>query len=129
MLLAGVPDRHPDLSIIVPHGGAALPVLADRVSLMAPMLSLAPTPPGHFLAQLKSLYYDLAGAPLPRQLPALLSIADPDKLLYGSDAAFTPWPAIKFLLGQLQTTPTLTDTQRTALFTTNATKLFPRFCA
>ena len=37
--LAGVLQRHPDLRVIVPHAGAALPVLAGRVDLFAPVLA------------------------------------------------------------------------------------------
>jgi predicted TIM-barrel fold metal-dependent hydrolase len=67
MMLSGALDRHAALRVIVPHGGAALPALADRVALMAPMLDLpAPVPRGHVLTLLRRLYYDLAGAPVPR---------------------------------------------------------------
>jgi predicted TIM-barrel fold metal-dependent hydrolase len=121
MMLSGALDRHAALRVIVPHGGAALPALADRVALMAPMLDLpAPVPRGHVLTLLRRLYYDLAGAPVPRQLGALLQIADTDRLLYGSDAPFTPAPAVAFLLAQLEQTEWLDDAARAKIFCGNA---------
>ena len=41
------------------------------------------------MAQLRRLYYDTAGTPFPRQIPALLNLVDASRLLYGSDY---PWP-------------------------------------
>jgi len=88
---------------------------------MAPMLELpAPVPRGHVLTLLRRLYYDLAGAPGPRQHGALLQIADPDRLLYGSDAPFTPPPAVAFLLAQLEQTDLLDDAARESIFCRNA---------
>jgi 6-methylsalicylate decarboxylase len=90
LILAGTLERHPELSIIVPHGGGALPLLADRINgfLMAAQPHDGPAPDA--VAQLRRLYYDLAGTPFPRQVPALLSLVDPGQLLYGSDFPFTP---------------------------------------
>jgi predicted TIM-barrel fold metal-dependent hydrolase len=90
LILAGTLTRHPEINIIVPHGGGALPLLADRIkaflSASSPPLDPAPDP----VAQLRRLYYDLAGTPFPRQVPALLSLVGPGQLLYGSDFCFTP---------------------------------------
>ncbi len=35
LLLAGVLARHPGLRVIIPHGGGALPALADRIDEFA----------------------------------------------------------------------------------------------
>jgi predicted TIM-barrel fold metal-dependent hydrolase len=121
MMLSGALDRYAALRVIVPHGGAALPVLADRVAIMAPMLDLpSPMPPGHVMTLLRRLYYDLAGAPVPRQLTALRQIAAVDHLLYGSDAPFTPAPAVAALLRQLEQTEILNDSDRALVFSENA---------
>jgi predicted TIM-barrel fold metal-dependent hydrolase len=90
LLFAGTLERHPGLRVIVPHCGGALPVLADRINgfmrLFAPGDRQAPDA----VAQLRRLYYDTAGPAFPRQLPALLSLADPARVLYGSDYCWTP---------------------------------------
>ena len=37
---------------------------------------------------MKNLYFDLAGKVLPYQLPTLLEMVDPDKIVYGSDTLY-----------------------------------------
>ncbi len=39
LVLSGVLERHPGLQLLVPHAGAALPVLAARVELLLPLLA------------------------------------------------------------------------------------------
>ncbi|MEU6131204.1 amidohydrolase family protein [Saccharopolyspora sp. NPDC047091] len=91
LVLSGALDRHPRIRFVVPHAGAALPVLADRIA-MAPALTGGPQV--DVLGALRGLHYDLAGFALPHQLPALLRLVGPDRLLYGSDLPFTPaWAA------------------------------------
>ncbi|GGZ24035.1 amidohydrolase [Streptomyces nitrosporeus] len=93
LLFAGTLLRHPGLKVVVPHCGGALPVLADRINgfmrLFMPSEDGAPDA----VAQLRELYYDVAGPAFPRQVPALLNLARPDRLLYGSDYCWTPAPA------------------------------------
>lgn len=123
MVLAGVLERHPDLQVIVPHAGAALAVLANRVELLLPLL----TPPGgeaapSLRAALRRLHFDLAGAPVPELLAALLSVADESKIHYGSDFPFTPADSCVALGEQLDATPLL-DAIRTAVDSGNAEQL------
>ena len=74
-------------------------------------------------AALKVLHFDLAGAPVEEQLAALLSVADPSRLHYGSDFPFTPWQACQYLAQQLQTTRQLDDGALDAVFAGNAARL------
>jgi 6-methylsalicylate decarboxylase len=130
MVAAGVLERFPNLKVIVPHAGAVLPALVNRVDLMAGLLRPvggAPTP--SLRATLRRLHFDLAGAPVPNQLRELLDIADPARIHYGSDYPFTPAPACDALLRQIETTDLLTTEQRVAVFRTNALALFPRLAA
>jgi 6-methylsalicylate decarboxylase len=65
MILSGVTTRYPDLRVIVPHAGAALPVIASRVVGAQAAL---PTPAEgqaspDLRVELRRLHYDLAGAP------------------------------------------------------------------
>ncbi len=100
LVLSGTIARHPDVEIIVPHAGAALPVIADRIAAFSMILpDLDPTT--DVLADLTRLHYDLAGFPLPRQLDALLALATADHLHYGSDYPFTPAPVVEMLLGPM----------------------------
>jgi hypothetical protein len=74
LVLSGVLERHPGLCVIVPHPGAALPVLADRTDLYAPLIFGPETP--QMRKALKQLHFDLSGAPAREQLQALLGVAD-----------------------------------------------------
>jgi len=44
---------------------------------------------------MRKLCYDLAGAPLPEMLDALLKVVDPDHLLYKSYWPSTPTPVVE----------------------------------
>jgi 6-methylsalicylate decarboxylase len=126
LVLSGVLTRNPSLKVIVPHAGAALPVLANRIDLLLPMLGEpgAPTPPGMRDA-LRTLYFDLAGAPVPEQLGALLSVADPGHVMYGSDWPFTPARACRALARRIDETPLLDGPLRDAVLSGNAARLLP----
>ncbi len=127
LLLTGTLDRFPDIRLIVPHAGAAVPVLADRIAGLSPALTLpSPVEPDRLFATLRRLYYDLAGFPLPRLAPALLQIADPGRILYGSDWPFTPLPIATRLAGDIDATPLFDASLRRRILQDNALDLFPR---
>jgi predicted TIM-barrel fold metal-dependent hydrolase len=93
LVLAGTIARHPNIELVVPHAGATLPMIADRVSVFSLLLDVDPAV--DVLADLGRLHYDLAGYPLPRQLDALLALTTLDHLHYGSDYPFTPEFAVE----------------------------------
>ncbi len=130
LLLTGTMDRFPDTRLIVPHAGAAMPVLADRIAGLSPFLNLPhPVQPDRFFANLRRLYYDLAGFPLPRLAPVLMEIADPAHVLYGSDWPFTPLPIVTQCARDLEGTPVFDDALRRRILHDNALGLFPRLRA
>ena len=88
LLLSGTLAQHPGIEFIVPHAGAALPMVADRVNVFAVLLDVDPEI--DVLRDLGRLHFDLAGQPLPRQLDALLTLTTLDHLHFGSDYPFTP---------------------------------------
>ena len=92
LVLSGTIARHPGIALIVPHGGATLPMVADRVAVFSLLLDVGPEV--DVLRDLGRLHYDLAGYPLPRQLDALLTMVAPEHLHYGSDYPFTPELAV-----------------------------------
>jgi predicted TIM-barrel fold metal-dependent hydrolase len=128
LVLSGVTSRFPDIRIIVPHAGAALPVLASRVDGLAHfMLDGLGTPVPQLRAEMRKLYYDVAGAPLPELLEALLRIADPERIFYGSDWPFTPMATVEDAASGLDATPLLAGKLRQAVMVGNALKLFADF--
>ncbi len=129
MILSGVTRRFPDLRIVVPHAGAALPVLASRIESQHALLQGTSADEAlavNFKGEMAKLYYDLAGAPLPELLSALLQIARPDHLLYGSDWPFTPAEGCAALAQKLDQTPLLAGDLRAQAMRGNALSLFPR---
>ena len=127
MLMAGVLARHPNLRVIVPHCGGALPVLADRIEeFMRLFLAPGTAPAAGAVEQLRGLYYDSAGTAFPRQAAALLQLADPDRVLFGSDYCWTPSTLADAHLAAFDTAepPTPETTWRT-LTTANAQHLLP----
>lgn len=127
LILSGTIDRYPSIRWVVPHAGAALPVIADRAHVFAPLISAPGTPVVDVLAALGRLHYDTAGVPLPRALPALLNLVGTDRLLYGSDYPFTNAGLASTLAMALRTTPVLDDAARRATLHENARRLLPRF--
>jgi predicted TIM-barrel fold metal-dependent hydrolase len=127
MVLSGVFERYPDINVIVPDAGATLPVLAGRIELLLPMLSApgAVQPPS-LRSALRRLHFDLAGAPVPELLGALLQVADHDKIHYGSDCPFTPTLVCEKSLSSLTETPLLHGRLQKSIMRDNALRLFPR---
>lgn len=125
MILSGVTQRYPDLRIVVPHAGAALPVLASRIEALMPIFGREGAVPD-MKAEMARLFYDLAGAPLPELLGALLQIARPGHLLYGSDWPFTPTEGCAALARKLDETPLLAGDLHALAMRGNALSLFPR---
>jgi predicted TIM-barrel fold metal-dependent hydrolase len=84
-------DRFPGIRLVVPHGGAALPVLVDRVDRVGAALDRAAGRDRLDVRDvLRRMHYDVAGGTPDGLLPGLLSMVGPDRLLYGSDYPFTP---------------------------------------
>ncbi len=100
LILTGTVDRHPDITFLIPHCGAALPPLIDRVSsfathiLASDNVKLSAENVRHIFRH--RFYYDLAGFAMQNQIHGTLRWVGPDRLLYGSDFPYTPPQGIKF---------------------------------
>jgi predicted TIM-barrel fold metal-dependent hydrolase len=119
LVLNGTIARHRNIAFIVPHAGAALPVVVDRIAAFSQILA-GVDPATVVERDLAGLHYDLAGFPLPRQLDALLAVTTLEHLHYGSDYPFTPEPVAAALAHQLEERGDLT-----AQLTANTHHLFP----
>ncbi|MDX2756957.1 amidohydrolase family protein [Streptomyces europaeiscabiei] len=128
LVMAGVLTRHPNMRVIVPHCGGAIPVLADRINEFMSLFLPAQQPPSpDAVQQLRALYYDMAGTAFPRQVPALLQLVDPDRVLFGSDYCWTPAPLADAHIAAIDAAESPVDgTTWRSLTTANAQRLFPR---
>ncbi|WP_328737811.1 amidohydrolase family protein [Streptomyces bobili] len=127
LVMAGTLTRHPNMRVIVPHCGGTIPVLADRINeFMKLLLPLQQPPTTDAVQQLRGLYYDMAGTAFPRQVPALLKLVDPDRVLFGSDYCWTPAPLADAHIAAIDAAESPVDgTTWRSLTTVNATRLFP----
>ncbi|MCP2166225.1 amidohydrolase family protein [Goodfellowiella coeruleoviolacea] len=119
-------SRHPDLKVILSHGGGFVPYAAFRI---AATLSMAGGhSPEDTLAELRRFYFDTALTASPVSLPSLLAFAAPDHVLYGSDWPYAPTAAVEFFTGQLDAHDLDAET-RQAIERGTAEQLFPRLAS
>ncbi len=116
LVLNGTLARCTELELVVPHAGATLPLVADRVGAFAMLLA----PDANVAQDLGRLHFDLAGFAVPRQLDALLTMTTIDHLHYGSDFPFTPEPVVAGAAERIADVDSLVETLHA-----NTLRLFP----
>lgn len=116
----------PDLKVIVPHAGGALPSLAARIAAFAnlPFINPRPVSEQEAFEALQGLYYDVALSGHPVSLAVLRALAPLDHILFGSDWPFTPEFGVARNIAQLEAGLTPDDLR--AVARENAERLFPR---
>ncbi|MFJ8314231.1 MULTISPECIES: amidohydrolase family protein [unclassified Streptomyces] len=133
LTISGTITRHPDIKIILSHGGGFLPYAAHRIAqslqLNQKLSNIQPVMDAEtILAKLRHFYFDTALAANPDTLPTLLTFADPARITFGSDFPYAPADMSAYFTKQLDAYP-LDDTQRTAINRGNAEVLFPRLAS
>ena len=128
LALSGTLERCPDLRLIIPHAGGTIPFLVDRISLLAARFvpGAQTRAPAGVETYLRRLFYELAISTTPHAVASVLQLADPQRLLYGSD-----WPAldeadVHHLIQVLDSNPLLQPADRARIERQNALELFPR---
>lgn len=112
MLSKNVLARYPDVRVVVPHCGAFLPLALPRAKALLPAMEKnGLMKPIRWDANLRGLYFDLAGTPSADAVRQLLKITDASHILYGSDYPYQPdgvlLNAIEFLKRDLGSDPQL----------------------
>ncbi|PXX54270.1 putative TIM-barrel fold metal-dependent hydrolase [Hungatella effluvii] len=120
MLMNGTIRKYPNIRWIIPHAGAFLPVLSDRLATLAGALKLSDNL--DIFGDLALLYYDLAGISMPKQYEVLQKIAPADHLMYGSDEPFTP-PVLCRKLAEVME-QTIAGEWQEDIFSGNAERLY-----
>jgi predicted TIM-barrel fold metal-dependent hydrolase len=126
LVFSGVLTRYPDIQWIFTHGGGALPLLADRIELFRRVFLGSDDGQATVGDQLRRLWWDMAGTPFPRQVPALIAAFGSDHLLYGSDYCWTPALGTAAQVASLDGAPPPDGDTWRDLTTRNATRLLPR---
>jgi 6-methylsalicylate decarboxylase len=129
MLWNGTFAKFPNIKWIMPHGGGTIPFLTYRLSQMdhkRPDKLVG----GSVTKTLRGLYYDVAEICAPAPLAALMQVADPSHVLFGSDYPFSrhrsPAEDVRDLLAGFEAFDGWDAATRRGIERDNALKLVPR---
>lgn len=127
LLFSRTLQTHPDIKVIVPHGGAALPALISRIALFAnaPFINPRPVSEQEVFETLERLYYDVALSGHPTAIAGLRRIAPITQILFGSDWPFTPEFGVALNNHRLDQGE-LSESDLRAIARENAERVFPR---
>jgi predicted TIM-barrel fold metal-dependent hydrolase len=129
LVVSGAKARYSKANIICTHGGGTIPYLAPRIGILEPVYGAGPhrptLSPEEIQAGLASFYYDIT-ATRASQLDALLQLAPTDRLMMGTDYPMMAEDQIPPGLDAFASYGGLSQSQRTAIASGNALKLFPR---
>jgi predicted TIM-barrel fold metal-dependent hydrolase len=122
LILSGVLDRFPNVRFILAHAGGTLPFLAWRL-MQVPAIDrrFAHLAAEKIAAGVRHFYYDTALAAGPASLAALQAVADPTRILFGSDWPYGPESVAAASLAAVAGSA--------SALRANAAALFPRFAA
>jgi predicted TIM-barrel fold metal-dependent hydrolase len=131
LLWNGTFGKFPNIRWIMPHGAGTIPFLVYRLSAMDKKPNVRERLPGGSVASaLRTLYYDVAEIVAPAPLECLMEIADPSRVLFGSDFPFSrhrnPVQDVKDTIAGLAAFDGWDDATRRGVEHDNALKLFPR---
>jgi predicted TIM-barrel fold metal-dependent hydrolase len=127
LIFNGVIARRPNIRFILAHAGGTLPFLAHRVSIFDQSTAFRDNYPDGALASIKRFWFDtaLSGDAVP--LAALKAVADPSRILFGSDYPYVSENVVAAETRGFDFWAGFNDAERAAVNRTNATVLFPRF--
>ena len=126
LIFSGTLQRYPDIKFILSHAGGVLPFIAWRLSV-SPMIDprLPQLSREEVFAGLRHFWYDTALAPWAGSMAALREIADPSRILFGSDWPFANAKIVPEEVLSLNAPGVLNDVERAAIERGNAEILFP----
>lgn len=130
LIFSGTLRRFPNIKVVVPHGGAALSVLAPRLALFADMTLISPRPAGGeaLLKELRRLHFDLAASAHPAMFGALRELVPASQILFGSDWPFTPDIGVSRNVAGFDAL-LMSQSDRELIAFRNALRLYPKLTA
>jgi len=144
LVLSGVTDRYPNIRFILSHAGGTLPFVSWRIAEIVerqlqvkpftdhysiPLLEKAAVPLTRedIFARFKRFYYDTALSANAAPLSSLSQIADPSRILFGSDWPYCSEEMVADMQAGLRALPQAFVTDPQAVKSDNARRMFPRF--
>ena len=129
MLYTGMLEKFPNIRWIMPHMGGVTPFLLFRLSGIEDDPKARDKVPEGVATYLKRLWYDIAQSPSRLAINALLEIADPSRILFGTDYP-SARPAEKVMrdtVTAVRTFDGFDEALRHKIMAGNAQALLPRF--
>lgn len=127
LLFEGVLADYPDIPFIVSHAGGAIPMIAHRLAIFDSLTAFIERYPEGALQYLKRLYYDTGLSGDAMSLTALQQLADPSRILFGTDYPYVHEGIIAAEVAGTEAFDGFDAAQHAAIDRGNAVKLFPRF--
>jgi predicted TIM-barrel fold metal-dependent hydrolase len=124
LLVNGVPRRFPRVRFLFSHGGSTVPFLAGRIAGLEQSAAVPDV-----IGTLRSFHYDVAAAMEPYALRSLQELADPTRIVWGSDLPFVRPQRLQQELHEWETYDGFNAATRGAIERENALRLFPRLGA
>jgi len=120
IIMSGILDEFPDLKLVCPHLGGALPFLIGRVDHQTQVLKRGPKNLRHAPSEyLRRVWFDIV-SPLPLAMKFAYEFMGPDRLLFASDH---PWVEPKLIRDAFDAAEMPAD-DREKIASLNAKKLF-----
>jgi predicted TIM-barrel fold metal-dependent hydrolase len=130
LLYSGTLSRYPAIRFVLPHAGGTVPYVAWRLGLLAEMRpAFRDRVPEGVEYYLRRLYYETAISASPSSVAALMALAGPGQIVFGSDHPFLPPALIDSQVQALARCPHLRGEAGEAIYRENALALFPRLAA
>jgi predicted TIM-barrel fold metal-dependent hydrolase len=144
LMFTGALERYPNIRFILAHAGGTLPYVSWRLAdIIHRQMTVPPWDtqyPSPFMerhgarmtkevvfAQLRRFWYETALAAGPSSIGSLEVVADPQRIVFGSDWPYCPGDMADDMIAALGDDNMLDPKRRAAIERDNALKLFPRF--
>ena len=125
LIYEGVLERYPNIRWIVAHAGGTAPYLVERFEMGETIMPhLREKAPKGARTYLRQLHYDTTTAANPTVFGALRTVADTDKILFGSDYPYMQEPLIRRTQQGLTTYDGFDERTKQAINRDNALRLF-----
>ena len=111
--------RYPDIRWIVPHAGALIPAISDRVQSSFKTEGKG----ADLFADLQHVYFDITGSVELKLLNILKLVAPVEHFLYGSDFPYATEPEVEKYRLMLENSEKLTPSEKELVFFQNGAAL------